>query len=100
MQNLDASKREGETHLIRRLLIVLFFVEVGLVLVVVPWTTFWERNYFIESVPVARSILMTHVARGCVSGVGVLNLGAAIIEIFALLRRRLRPFRFFQGVTA
>ena len=99
MKYLCAQKWENKISLFRHLLIVLFFIEVGLVLVVVPWTTFWSRNYFIESVAVIRFILMTNVARGCISGVGLLNLGAAIIEVFALIRRRTRAFRCFQGVT-
>ena len=78
---------------------MVFFIEVGLILVIVPWTTFWSRNYFIESVAVVRFILMANVARGCISGIGLLNLGVAIVEIFELSRRGARAFRLFQGVT-
>ena len=67
---------------------VVYFVEVGVILVVVPWTTFWDRNYFVESVPLLETILTAHVARGGVTGVGLFSLGAALVELGALVRRR------------
>ena len=41
--------------MIRRLLYVAFFLEVGLLLVVLPWSGFWERNYFAMAWPPLRS---------------------------------------------
>ena len=32
--------------MLKRLLLVVYFIEVGLLLVLVPWSPFWERNYF------------------------------------------------------
>ena len=66
----------------------MYFVEVGLILVVVPWTTYWDRNYFVESLPLLEPILTAHVARGSVTGVGLFSLGAAVVELVALVRRR------------
>ena len=56
-------------------LITVYFVEVGLVLVVAPWTTFWDRNYFVESFPFLETILTSHVVRGGVTGVGACQPG-------------------------
>ena len=72
-----------------RYLFVVYFVEVGFVLIVVPWTTFWDQNIFVESFPVAETMLTTHVVRGVVSGVGVINIGAALADLFSLLGRPL-----------
>ena len=66
----------------------MYLVEVGLILVVAPWTTFWDRNYFFESLPFLETMLTTHVARGGVTGVGVFSLGAALVELVALVQRR------------
>jgi len=46
-------RREGE-NLIRRLVYVAFFLEVGLLLVVLPWSTFWDNNYFVLKWPAIR----------------------------------------------
>lgn len=64
--------------LIRRLVLVAFFVEVGLLLIVLPWSAFWERNYFIYAVPLLEPLFTSPFFRGAVSGLGLLNLGAAL----------------------
>ncbi len=72
---------------VSRLLLVFYFVDVGLVLVVTPWTTFWDRNIFVESFPLVEALLTTSMARGGVSGLGVLNLGAGLADLSVLWRR-------------
>ena len=42
--------------LIRRLAFVAFFFEVGFLLVVLPWSEFWEHNYFAAAWPPVHSI--------------------------------------------
>ena len=71
-----------------RALVVLYFVEVGLVLVIVPWTQFWDRNYFLEAWPKLEAALTSPAIRGVVTGVGVVSLWAAVMETASLLRRR------------
>ena len=71
-----------------RSLLVLYFLEVGLVLLVAPWTTFWERNLFVEASPLAEAVLTMHAVRGGVSGVGLLNLAAGCFELVRLVVRR------------
>ncbi len=68
-------------HVLRRLLFVAFFIEVGLLLVVLPWSTFWERNYFASLWPVLVPLLTNNFVRGAVSGLGVLNLLAGLSEL-------------------
>ena len=67
-------------------LITVYFVEVGLILVVAPWTTFWDRNYFVESFPFLEAILTSHVGRGGVTGVGLVSLGAALADVAFAIR--------------
>jgi hypothetical protein len=60
-------------HAITALLIVIF-LEIGLLLVIVPWTANWDHNYFLQRLPELRGWLLSPFARGAVSGLGLLNL--------------------------
>ena len=71
-----------------RLLLVTFFLEVGFVLIVAPWSSFWDRNYFAESLPLVDAIISNNYVRGAVSGLGVINVAAGIVELFSLLVSR------------
>ena len=73
-----------------RLVLLAYFVEVGLVLLVVPWSPFWDRNYFLQLWPALEAVTRSNLVRGAVSGLGVINLWAAMSELAMLfgLRRR------------
>lgn len=71
-----------------RLLLIVFYIEVGLVLTVVPWSTYWERNYFADVIPLLHSITTNNFFRGAISGLGVVNLVAALSELRSLLAAR------------
>ena len=71
-----------------RLLLVAFFLEVGFVLIVAPWSSFLDRNYFAESMPLVDAIISNNYVRGAVSGLGVINVAAGIVELFSLLVSR------------
>lgn len=79
-------------HPMTRLLLVAYFLEVGLVLVIIPWSPFWDRNFFTDLVPALKPVLTAHVTRGGVSGLGIVNLCAGLAELGSLVRvrRRLR----------
>ena len=74
-----------------RLLTIVFFVEVGLVLAVVPWSTYWERNYFADAVPLLHAVITNYFFRGAVAGLGLVNLAAAFAEVRSLLGARRLP---------
>lgn len=73
-----------------RLLLIALFVEIGLVLTIVPWSGYWERNYFAETWPLLHAFITNNFIRGAVSGLGLLNLAVAFLELFALFAER-RP---------
>ncbi len=79
------SPRETDISTLNRLLFTAYFLEVGLILVVVPWSTFWDRNYFAESLPLLQAVVHNNFVRGAVSGIGVLNLAAGLADLRALL---------------
>ena len=72
----------------RRLLYIAYFLEVGLLLVLVPWSAFWDRNYFTETVPLLRTALQNNFVRGGVSGLGIVNLCVGFADLGALVSTR------------
>jgi hypothetical protein len=53
----------------------------GLLLIVLPWSAFWERNYFVHAWPMLRPLLMNHFLRGAVTGLGFVNVFAGFSEL-------------------
>lgn len=53
-----------------------------------PWSAFWERNYFLQAWPQLQPMFSSAFVRGGVSGLGVLNLVAALVEFGLALGRR------------
>jgi hypothetical protein len=54
----------------------------------VPWSLFWERNLFVDAFPALRTVLQNNFLRGAVSGLGVINVGAAFVELASLMMNR------------
>jgi len=67
---------------------VAFFLEVGLALVVVPWSAFWDRNYFAQSLPAVHDFITNNFVRGAVSGIGIVNVAAGVMELVSVLMAR------------
>lgn len=73
---------------VSRLIAIAYFLEVGVLLLVVPWTDFLLRNYFVEGWPVMRTVLSLGAVKGLISGFGLLNLGAGVAELVGLFTGR------------
>ncbi|OFV90602.1 MAG: hypothetical protein A3H95_06990 [Acidobacteria bacterium RIFCSPLOWO2_02_FULL_64_15] len=56
-----------------------------------PWSAFWEQNYFADTWPVLRAIVTNNFVRGAVSGLGVVNLIAGFADLAMVLTTRGRP---------
>ena len=76
--------------LLRRLVYVAFFFEVGLLLLVLPWSAFWERNYFVVTWPVIRPFLTNNFVRGAVTGLGAVNVFAGMADLLLVFSSRER----------
>jgi len=74
--------------MLRRTLYVAYFLEVGLLLVLLPWSSFWERNYFVSLLPSLLDLLRNNYLRGAVSGLGVVNLLVGFYDLSDLLMAR------------
>ncbi len=59
---------------------VLFCVEIGLVLAVLPWTRAWTENALISSFPLLKTVASYNFTRGVVTGLGLLDLWLGIWE--------------------
>ncbi len=64
----------------------LFTFEVGLFLVIFPWTDTWFFNYFQDYNALFRDVWEDSYFRGGVSGLGMVNLYLAVSEFFRTLR--------------
>ena len=70
------------------MLLVAYFLEVGLLLFVVPWSGFWERNFFVQVIPGLGAFTGNSFVRGAVSGLGLVNVAAGLSELFSVFSRR------------
>ncbi len=75
----------------RRLLYIAFFFEVGFVLVVTPWSGFWDRNYFLQEASLLQAILTNDFVRGGISGLGLVNIFAGFSGLVAQIMARTSP---------
>jgi hypothetical protein len=69
---------------------IAFFLEVGLLLLVLPWSGFWEQNYFVLAWPPLAEWLRNDYTRGAVSGLGVVNLFAGFADLALIFSARER----------
>ena len=72
----------------KRLLLIAFFLEIGFVLIVVPWSAYWDRNYFAQSLPMVHALITNNFVRGAVSGLGLINVASGVTELVSLLMAR------------
>src|SRR5690242_18260869 len=69
---------------ILRVLLLLLWLELGLLLILLPWSPFWETNLLLNRYPSLIHILLNSYLRGAISGLGVLN---AVLAVDAFRRR-------------
>ena len=62
-------------------------LETGLLLILIPWSAFWERNYFFEWSPVISGLMSNNYPRGGISGLGLINVWAALAELADLFSK-------------
>jgi hypothetical protein len=84
------SAREALRRSRRRVIVGMFFAlfsfEIGLFLVVFPWMDNWDLNYFEGVFPALRDTWDDPYFRGLVTGLGLINIYIAFLQIFSLIR--------------
>jgi len=66
------------------LLLIFLCFELGVLVLFLPWSGFWERNFFLQRYPDLIPILLNPFVRGAISGLGILD----ILIAGGLIRRR------------
>jgi hypothetical protein len=69
-----------------RVVFMLFCLEIGLILLLLPWTLLWDNNFFVSLFPGWSRFWLNSYVRGGVSGLGLVNLWIALSEGFRLTR--------------
>jgi hypothetical protein len=72
---------------------ILFCLEIGLFLIFVPWSGFWETNFLLNYVPVLRPVVLNNFFRGAVTGLGAIDILFGLQELKLLLRSFRTPNR-------
>jgi hypothetical protein len=72
------------------LLSILSALTVGVVLVVAPWISFWgyslwDSNWLLQLWPALRGPFLNAFTRGAVSGLGLVNVLVAVVDLHARL---------------
>lgn len=75
-------------NLLLRGLAILIVFELGVLLVLVPWSNFWQYNGLLQRYPDLIPIMLSPYVRGAVSGLGVLDILIAASMIFSRGNKR------------
>ena len=78
-------------------LYVLICLEVGVFLLLVPWSVIWERNYFLQAYPALSDVVLNPMFRGAVSGLGVANVYIGLHEVIGWKARSSTSTALFPG---
>jgi hypothetical protein len=81
-----ASRREADITFLTRLLFAAYFIEAGLILLVAPWSAFWQRNFFVDVIPFLADVAANPFVRGGVSGIGAITALAGFAELAGVFR--------------
>ena len=65
---------------------VIFCLEIGVILLVVPWSGYWVENYLSTIDPTWREVWTSAYFRGAVSGLGIVNIYISFGELIRLRR--------------
>lgn len=66
--------------------LVIFALELGLFLLFFPWRRDWEMSWVPVHAPSLANIWMSPYFRGAISGLGLLNVGVAMAELYKQVR--------------
>ena len=67
-------------HRISLVVFVIFCIELGMLLAVLPWTPVWVNNGLVAAHPFLKSLLQGNFVRGLVTGCGLIDIWIGIWE--------------------
>ena len=77
-------QRGARARRLTHVLFILFCIEIGIVLMILPWTPFWDNNFFFGLTPQLNGVWLSNYLRGGVSGVGLVNIWIGMGEAWRL----------------
>ncbi|MGH9528279.1 MAG: hypothetical protein ACRD2F_16480 [Terriglobales bacterium] len=80
-ESVAYSTAPGHWSRVGRALFILALLELGLLLLVLPWTSLWQHNYLLQHWTWLGQWPLSSYARGAVSGWGLINLWLGTGEI-------------------
>ncbi len=67
---------------------VVFYIELGMLLTVLPWTRFWTSNSLVIDYPRLNEFMQMNFVRGLVTGVGMVDIWVGIWEAVRYRERK------------
>ncbi len=67
---------------------VVFYIELGMLLVVLPWTRLWTNNSLVLEYPRLQNVLQMNFVRGLVTGVGLVDIWIGVWEAVRYRERK------------
>jgi hypothetical protein len=68
------------SHRLSLVVFVVFCIELGMLLAILPWTAVWNQNSFISAYPAFKSVLQNNFTRGIATGLGLIDIWIGIWE--------------------
>lgn len=68
------------THRLSLVVFVVFCIELGMLLAILPWTTVWNQNSFLGAHPALKAIMQNNFVRGIATGLGLVDIWIGIWE--------------------
>ncbi|MBK9168071.1 MAG: hypothetical protein IPM24_11480 [Bryobacterales bacterium] len=76
-------------HKLFALVFIVFCLELGVILLVLPWSEYWDNNFFSNWAPGWHDLWKNEYLRGAISGLGIVNIYISFSELFRM--RRFHP---------
>ena len=75
---------------------IFFCFEIGLFLVIIPWSELWEGNYFLNYVPAFRPVVLHTFSRAVVTALGGIDIFIGLSELRNFVRSLKAPTRTME----
>ncbi|HTG73189.1 MAG TPA: hypothetical protein VMT78_06945 [Terriglobia bacterium] len=75
---------------------IFFCFEIGLFLVIIPWSELWEGNYFLNYVPAFRPVVLHTFSRAGVTALGGIDILIGLSELRNFVRSLRAPTRTME----
>ena len=67
-------------HRLSLVVFVVFCIELGMLLAILPWTTVWNQNSFLSAHPSLKALAQSNFVRGLATGFGLVDIWIGIWE--------------------